>query len=78
MTAATVEESMRRLRSWLDDVQLSNRLGTPHYENPGELKADLRVLLEASETVRGDVYLWRLGEIDTRSAMEGVRNALGC
>jgi hypothetical protein len=40
-------------------------------------RKEIRVLLEALETVRGDVYLWRLGEIDAEKAMEGVRDAVG-
>jgi hypothetical protein len=41
-----------RLLAWADDVQLSNRLGFPHYENPGELKADIRSLVEQLEALR--------------------------
>lgn len=47
---------LERLRAWVDDVQLSNLLGVPTYSHPGELKADVRVLLAEArkvETFRG-------------------------
>lgn len=42
---AECAEVLERLTGWLNDVQLSARLGTPHYANPSELKNDLRVML---------------------------------
>lgn len=44
------DEQIGKLRAWLGDIQLSNQLGCPQYANPGELKADLRVLLAERET----------------------------
>lgn len=40
-----------RLRAWVDDVQISARVGFPHYANPGELKDDIRGLLEQFEVM---------------------------
>lgn len=48
-----------RLIAWVDDVQLSARVGFPHYANPGELKADIRSLVEQLRTVELDAEKWR-------------------
>lgn len=39
--------AVERLEAWAKDWQLSARLGTPHYANPGELKRDILEVLAA-------------------------------
>jgi hypothetical protein len=41
-----------RLAAWVDDLQLSARVGFPHYRNPGELKEDIRAVLAEVEQLR--------------------------
>jgi hypothetical protein len=45
----TAAKPLERVRGWLNDVQLSARLGTPHYENPGQLKHDVSRLLNVAD-----------------------------
>lgn len=35
-------------------------------------------LRDALEEVQGDVYLWRIGEIDAETAMSGIRDTVEC
>lgn len=66
-----------RLKAWLDDVQLSNRLGTPHYANPGELKADLRDVLEDMAAIEQLVREeWRLNDHSPSFVLNTIEQVL--
>lgn len=51
---ASSQHSMlaERLMAWVDDVQLSNQTGFPHYQKVAELKTDIRSLVEQFEVVQ--------------------------
>lgn len=40
----------QRLTAWANDVQLSGRVGYPHYANPGELKRDILAVVALLST----------------------------
>ena len=44
---SALADSRRRLRDWLDNREFANKFYQPVYKNPPELKADLRVVLDA-------------------------------
>lgn len=47
-------------------------------DTPGrvELVAYTRRLEATIENVKGDLYLWRIGEVDAETAMHGIRDTL--
>ena len=67
------ESLVARLRRWANARERRNTPG-------GHGKTGTALLRDAAdrlEAVHGNVYLWRVGEIDAEKAMEGVRDALG-
>jgi hypothetical protein len=40
-----IREAVDKLTEWVVDVQLSNRVGFPVFNNPGELKEAIKTLL---------------------------------
>jgi hypothetical protein len=64
-----VDEAMRRARKAIERLDNGRR-------DDGAAQV-MEELVRRLEIVLGDIYLWRLEEIDSDKAMEGIRDALG-
>ena len=86
-SAATKRErdaALNELREALDHFDAEAILSLVRPGRLSEWKGQFRMvrvalleLLDQLEAAQGNVYLWRIGEIDAEKAMEGVRDALG-